>query len=126
VHISSSSVKIRLYIENQLPRLSGNGLKVCRFFLWHPNFVLHISFSWVKIRLYTENQCPRLSGSGIKVCCDEVVVVGYTPITLSHQLRVELRKVGLELGCDKNKMCFQDCPLTSFVLQETIKRIYNY
>ena len=29
LHISSSWVKIRLYTENQLPRLSGSGLKVC-------------------------------------------------------------------------------------------------
>ena len=27
-HISSTWVKIRLYTENQLPRLSGSGLKV--------------------------------------------------------------------------------------------------
>ena len=29
LHISSTWVKIRLYTENQLPRLSGSGLKVC-------------------------------------------------------------------------------------------------
>ena len=29
LHISSSWVKIRLYAENQLPRLSGSALKVC-------------------------------------------------------------------------------------------------
>jgi hypothetical protein len=29
LNISSSWVKIRLYSENQLPRLSGSGLKVC-------------------------------------------------------------------------------------------------
>ena len=28
LHISSTWVKIRLYTENQLPRLSGSGLKV--------------------------------------------------------------------------------------------------
>jgi hypothetical protein len=29
LHISSTWVNIRLYTENQLPRLSGSGLKVC-------------------------------------------------------------------------------------------------
>ena len=29
LHISSIWVKIRLHTENQLPRLSGSGLKVC-------------------------------------------------------------------------------------------------
>jgi hypothetical protein len=29
LHISSSWVKIRLFTENQLPRLSGRGLKNC-------------------------------------------------------------------------------------------------
>jgi hypothetical protein len=29
LHISSIWVKIMLYTENQLPRLSGSGLKVC-------------------------------------------------------------------------------------------------
>jgi hypothetical protein len=45
--------------------------------------------------LYTENQLPRLSGSGQKVCGGGWVVVGYTPIALSHQLRFWLK-----LGCD--------------------------
>ena len=29
LHVSSSWVKIQLYAENQLPMLSGSGLKVC-------------------------------------------------------------------------------------------------
>ena len=29
LHISSSWVELRLHTKNQLPRLSGNGLKVC-------------------------------------------------------------------------------------------------
>ena len=57
-HISSNWVKIRLYIENQLPRLSESS----PFFIF-----LHISSTWVKIRLYTKNQLPRLPGSFLKV-----------------------------------------------------------
>jgi hypothetical protein len=67
LHISSSWVKIRLYIKNQFPRLSGRGLN---YFLCDGTLILllHISSIWVKIRLYTENQLPRLSGSGLNVC----------------------------------------------------------
>ena len=68
-HISSGWIKIRLYTENQLHRLSGSGLKVFFWgFFMAPHFFWHISSTWVKKRLYTENQLPRLSGCGLKVC----------------------------------------------------------
>jgi hypothetical protein len=60
--------EIRLFTENQLPRLSGRSVIFKKNFGWHPNFLLHISSSWVKIRLHTEIQLPRLSRSDLKVC----------------------------------------------------------
>ena len=70
LHISLSWVKIRLYTENQRPRLSESGLKcLLKFFMALQVFLGHISSSWVEIRLYTKNQLSSLSGSGLKVCC---------------------------------------------------------
>ena len=63
LHIKSNWVKIRLYTENQLPRLSGSGI----IFLYIIFIFLHISSIWFKIRLYTENQLSRLPGSALKV-----------------------------------------------------------
>ena len=67
LHISSSWVTIRLYTENQLPRLSWSGLFFIYFCTAPHFFPSHISSTWVKLRLYTENQLPRLSWSGLKV-----------------------------------------------------------
>ena len=89
LHISSSWVKIRLYTENQLPRLTGSDIFL--FFLMAPRyFFLHISSSWVKIRLHTENQLPRLPGSALKVPV-WWVVGGWVPTHYQVKLQLMLR-----------------------------------
>jgi hypothetical protein len=55
-----------LYIENQLPRLTGSDIFLI-FFDGTPIIFLHVSSSWVKIRLHNENQLPRLPGSALTV-----------------------------------------------------------
>ena len=67
LHISSSWVKIRLFMENQLPRLSESGIFFSFFFDVTSIICLHISSTWLKIRLYTEYQIPRLPWNALKV-----------------------------------------------------------